>query len=158
MQVDDLAPGENVTGNEQALGVALHWGGARDAVIQEQAFRSQKSVDFAEIRFQVRPAHLLEHTDRRDLVELAHEIAIIHLLNGDLVFQARGANTLAGVFELPAAQGAAVGGDAPALSRLQDEGAPTAADVEVTIAGLQTQLSADVIQLRRLRLVERSIS
>jgi len=43
------------------------------------------------------------------------------------------------------------------LGRPQQQGAPSGADVEVALAGLQHQLAADVVELGFLRLRQREV-
>src|SRR4029079_10731452 len=69
--------------------------------------------------------------------------------------QVRRADALGGEAELVLRDGDAGRVDAVVLRGVHREGSPTAADVEETLARLQPQLGANVVELGDLRLLER---
>ena len=75
-------------------------------------------------------------------------------LDGDLVLEPFRADALAGERSLGFGQRYAVADDAVMLGRVDQHGAPAAADVEQRLAGLQAQLAADMVELVELRLVD----
>ena len=97
---------------------------------------------------------MLEHADRRDLVEAAVELGIGFHLDGDAVFQTLGADAFARERGLRFRQRDAVADDAVVLGRMDKHRAPAAADVEQPLARLQPELAADMVELVGLRLVD----
>ncbi len=83
------------------------------------------------------------------------QIEVVEEPHVDLAGQAQLGDLRAHVIELVLRQRDAARLDAVVLRGPEDQAAPAAADVEQGLAGLEHQLAADVIELLRLRLVER---
>ena len=84
-QVRQLAVREHVFVDELAAAVravALLDVGRGDAVVHHDAARRQQPANAAEVLRQVVHAHVLEHADARDAVELARDVAVV--LQADL--------------------------------------------------------------------------
>jgi hypothetical protein len=127
-----------------------------DAVVHHQPAFAHRTEQLLAIQRQVGVADVLEHADADHLVEAAilRQVAVIENLQVDLVGQALGLDPLPAEFQLLLAQG-----DAEHLGAILTGGktrqpAPTAADIEQVVTGLQPQLAAQVIELVLLRLVE----
>ena len=125
-----------------------------DGMVQVDAARLQQAVDGREIGGVVGEPEMLEHADRRYLVEAAVELGIGFHLDGDAVLQPFCADAFAGQLGLRFRQRHAMADDAVVLRRIDQHRAPAAADVEQAFARLQPQLAADMVELVGLRLVD----
>src|SRR5262249_57305452 len=101
-----------------------------DAVVEEDAARTQQRVGLAEVQRQHLAADVLEHADADQLVERARYLAIILILDAAAILQAGLANALLSELHLLAAQGDAERVDAVLLCRVHHQTAPAAADVQ----------------------------
>src|SRR5262245_18864110 len=101
-------------------------------------------------------AGVLEHADRHHLVELRVHLPEVGEPDVDLVAHAAPRDLAAQPVHLlvRGIDGRAV--DAIALDGVQHEAAETGADVDDALAGLQADLAADVLDLVRLRLLDRA--
>src|SRR6185437_3313085 len=134
-----------------------------NAVIKHQAAGAQQSASDAEIERQILQSHVLEHSDAGDLVEdpaaialtVAREIAVIAQLDRAATVQTGKLNAPLCRTGLLAAERYAVRPCAVLLRRMHGQAAPTAANVEEALAGLNPQLAAYQVELLLLRLVER---
>lgn len=127
----------------------------RDAVIQHQAAWDQQPLRRGEVARQVAQADVLEHPDAGNLVPacLPGQIPVVHQLDRDTALQAGFGNALPGEFKLAMAQRDAMGPHTMLTGRVDQQGAPAAADVQETFTGLQAQFAANVFKLGRLRAV-----
>ena len=135
------------------LGVA-GLGRPGDRMVQIEPVRAQQLAHRGQVGRVIVPADMLEHADRGDLVEAPVELLERLQFDRHAVLQPLGGDPLAGEVVLGLAQGHAVAGDAIVLGRMNQQGAPAAADVEKALALLEAQLAADHVQLVVLRLVD----
>ncbi len=103
---------------------------------------------------------MLEHADARDLVEAAcakarRQVPIVHQQDLGPICQPSALHPLASQPHLLFGQRDPDRPDAIVLNRMHDQRAPAATDVEQALTGGQTQLAADMVQLRPLGLVDR---
>ena len=98
---------------------------------------------------------MLEHSDRADGVErpIVHVAVVLHA-DLDAVLEPGFANRASGPIGLALREGDADGVHAVVLRRVHDHAAPSAADVEQPHAGLEPELAADQLVLRRLRVFQ----
>ena len=92
-----------------------------------------------------------------NLVVLALMIGIVANLYGDLVAETQVGDLFLRVVVLSLRERDAVNLDSKVLSRVTDQSAPAAADVQHPFAGLQTQFAANHVQLVVLSLIERVV-
>jgi hypothetical protein len=128
-----------------------------DAVVEEQAAGLEQAPDLGEVIGQARPADVLEHADRGDLVvRLALvEVAVVEQVHAHAPGEPSLGDQLVDVGVLVLAQRDALGAHAVVLGGEQEQAAPAGADVEEAVAFLQHQLGADVLELGGLRLRDR---
>ncbi len=153
----ELAAGEDVFHQSAELRAALAellLGGLhrpRDGVMQIDAARFQKGPDVAKIAVAVVEPYMLEHADRRDLVEFdAGQIAEVPQFDRDAVLQTEPLDLFRGEVELRLRQRHAMRAHAVVLCRMADQPAPAAADVEQRFARAEPQLAARHVELRDL--------
>ena len=149
-EVGQFAVREHVFADEVAAAVgagALLDVGGRDAVVHHHAVRGQQLVDVAEVRRQVVHAHVLEHADAGDALELAVDVAVVLQADFDLVLQAGLGHALARELELPLRQRHADAARAELLGGANHQRAPAAADVEQGLARPHVDLGQDVVDL-----------
>ena len=108
------------------------------------------------VQRQIGVADVLEHADADHLVEalVLRQVAVIHQLQLYLILQPLGRHALAGQRQLLAAEGDAEHPGAELAGGEAGQSAPTAADIQQAVAGLEPQLAADQAQLGLLRLVD----
>ena len=125
-----------------------------DAVVQDQAARRQQTHDLAKVGVHVGLADVLEHADRRYLVERPRfrQVAVVAQFNAHPALQALGGDQLAHMRILVGRQRDAGRINAVMLGSPQQQRAPAGADVQETLARLEHQLAADVVELGLLRL------
>ncbi len=105
---------------------------------------------------EARAADVLEHADAHDLVEsLALQFAIVAQLHTRSIRDAGGGDAPLCLVALLLAQRYPESARSEAFGRAYHERAPAAADVEKPLAGVKAQLAQGVVQLGRLRIVER---
>ena len=85
--------------------------------------------------------------DRRHLVEGSLDGSVVGQFEGHLVFDAEALRLFPGIVDLLGGQRDAKGRDAVFLRRIAGQRAPSAADIEQAIAGLQAQFPADEFKL-----------
>ncbi|KAF1858522.1 hypothetical protein Lal_00015039 [Lupinus albus] len=149
-QVRQLAVREHVFVDELAAAVravALFDVRRGDAVVHHDPTRRQQLVDAVEVRRQVVHAHVLEHADARDPVELAGDVAVVLQPDLDAVLQAGLRHALARQFVLALGQRDTHAARAEFAGRADHERAPAAADVEQRLARLHADLGEDVVDL-----------
>lgn len=125
-----------------------------DGVVQIDAARLEQAMNGREIGGVVGQPEMLEHADRRDLVEGAGQLGIGLYLDGDAILQSLSTDALAGELSLGLRQRDAMAYDAVVFRGMDEHGSPAAADVEQLFARLQPELAADMIELVFLRLVD----
>src|SRR5262249_40169442 len=149
-----MSPQAPAQTNRKALGTRLVE--RRDAVVQKEAARTQRAKGRTEVLLDSLGAHVLDHANTGNTVEggLAREIAIVAHLDPALVGEPCRGDASASQLSLRFAERDAERRDSILLDGVEYEAAPSAADVEKTIAGSESQLSADVVELGLLRVVE----
>jgi hypothetical protein len=125
-------------------------------VIEEKPFLLQQPAHGAEVHGQVSQSHVLEHPHARDLVvePFAGRIPIVLQQHSASALEPRFADALVGKLELVLGERDARRIDAIFRRGADREGAPSAADVEKALAGLEAQLRANVVELLQLRRLE----
>src|SRR5699024_6630508 len=103
---------------------------------------------------------VLEHAHARDLVErlAAGQIGVVAQLDANAIGEPARRDLALHVLELVARQRDAGRLYAVVLGRPEDQRTPAAADVEEALALRQPQLPADMVELLRLRDVERIVA
>ena len=129
----------------------------RDPMVQHEPAGLENPMDFAEVAAKVAHAHMLEHADAGDLVVQRGrgQVEIVPKLDADAFLQTGLLDPGRDEIVLILRQRDAGRLDAVMLRRPEDQATPAAADVEHPLAGRETKLAADVIELLLLRLVER---
>ena len=129
----------------------------RNAVVHHQAARAQEPADFREISGQLGAPDMLEHPDRCDFVERPgfFQLAVIQQYHPDAVLEPLFLDQAVDVRMLVLGQSDAGGVDAVVFGRPQQQAAPSRADVQETLAFVQPQLAADMVELGFLRLRQR---
>ena len=129
---------------------------ARDAVVEEQAARSQQRVHRLHVGIELGPPDVLVHADARDLVEWRLvDLAVVEHAHLGAVGQAGCLDPPARELRLRLRERHAERAHAVAGRGVQDERAPATADVEQALTRLQAQLAADQLELALLRALER---
>ncbi|MNK35689.1 hypothetical protein D3C87_542200 [compost metagenome] len=152
--VRQLAVGEHVAVDEVAAAVrhaAALGVGRGDAVVHDDAVVGQQLLHALEVLGQVLAAHVLEHADAGDAVELARHVAVVLQADLDAVLQAGGLHALGREVELVLRQRDAHAARAELLRRADHQRAPAAADVEQRLPGLEFDLGEDVVDFLQLR-------
>src|SRR4051812_9912716 len=148
----DPAAGEHVLADEV---IGLEMADVTDEVDQAEAPRLQRArVRLDEVAERIAPG-VLEAADRHDLVVLAVHAAEVGFEDLGLL-QAPELDLALRMLHLRA--GGVVAGrlHAEALLRVEEEAAEAAADIHHIVAGLQSHLAPDMIELGALRLFERA--
>ncbi|MCY1384676.1 hypothetical protein D9M69_729640 [compost metagenome] len=102
---------------------------------------------------------MLEHAHRRDLVEglVVGQLAVVAQLHAHAALQPFFFDEPLHMRMLVLRQRDARGVHAVVLGGPQQQRAPAGTDVQVTLAGLQHELAADVVELGLLRLCQREL-
>ena len=129
-------------------------GAARDAVIEKDPAIAEQAVQCAEVAREVAQPDVFEHADARNLVVLAVETCVIDEVHADAILEPESPNLFARELALLRRQRHAVGVDSVLLRRVADQPTPAAADVQETLAGLETKLPTDHLHLVELGLLE----
>lgn len=141
----ELTVGEHIAVDETPPGEASPpTRGATDRVIEEAATRSDQAVHACEVLAEAGGADVLEHPDRADRVEGAVvDVAVVLEPDLDPVSEAGVGDTIAGQLGMASRHGDPHTSNAVMLGGVQEHGAPTAADIEETIAGRQVELAGN---------------
>jgi len=133
------------------LGPATH-----QPVVEEEPSRPERTMHGGEVVGQPRRADVLAHPHAHRLVEppVDGKVAVVAHLDAHTVADACRGESLARQRRLRLAQRDPDARHTEATRRILEQSAPSAADVEHMLAGAETQLPADVLQLRLLRRVE----
>ena len=160
--MQQLAAGKDIAFDEitdagTQLRVARAAGG--DAVVQQQPAGFEQAADLVEVTRQHRPADMLEHAHRGDLVEgrVLGKMSIVEQLHLHPSAQPALFDQLVDEGVLVLRQRDAGGVHTMVFGRPQQQRAPAGTDVQETLAGAQHQLPADVLQLGLLGLGQRQI-
>ena len=129
----------------------------RDPMVQHEPAGLENPMDLAEVAPEVAHAHMLEHADAGDLVVLhaLGQVEIVAKLDVHAILEPARGDFGDDEVALILRQRDAGRLDAVMLRRPEDQATPAAADVEHPLAGRETKLAADVIELLLLRVVER---
>ena len=144
-----LAVGEHVA-VDPGIG-ALAGGGDADGVQQEDAFGGHQPLHVGEVGVVVLRTHVLEHAYRDDLVEAALQVAVVLQQQ----FHRQALHALLRQRQLFLGYGHAGDFHAVVLGGELGQPAPAAADVQQRLAGLETQLAADHVELGVLGFFQR---
>src|SRR6266702_5755646 len=98
---------------------------------------------------------VLERADREQLVELARHLAEVALEHLDFALEAAALDLRAGLLHLLGSRIDSRPVGAVVFPRVEEEVAPTAADIGEGVAGFQQHLAADVVHLGALRVFQR---
>src|SRR5574340_1630855 len=137
----------------QPAGLGLSRG---DAMVEHQPTRLQQCMDLVEISGQIEASDVLEHADAGYLVVavMLGYIAVIHAAHFDAPDQTTLGDLPADVRMLVVRQGNADRSHTIALGCMQDQAAPTAANVEKLLVRLEVELATDVVKLGFLSSVQ----
>ena len=119
-------------------------------MVQKQTFRGEHAHDNGEILAQVFQTDMLKHAHAGNFVEACLQLgdgAIVPQLDAALVLQLGAADSFRSHGCLFLAQGDAVGVRTEPGGRMQQQTAPTAADVEEALVWGERELTADQFQL-----------
>lgn len=135
-------------------------GAGGDAVIEHQAIVGEQPVDSAEVQRQVADTNMLEHPDRCDLVEhtMSRDMSVVLQAHFDFFLQALFPDALPNMLELALAERHAGGLHAVVAVGPEQQGSPTATDVQKPLTRLELQLSADQIELGLLSFIQRLLA